>query len=260
MNAPLNKVSIFGFDFVSDQNYQKVLDQLKQRTNLNPDQLPVMITPNVDQVVKYQRAANLELYAFFKRAKYIFPDGQPLVAVSRLKKKNKRLLKRLTGSDFFPLIWDQIKTENEKAAFIVSEEKVGKDLQAEHARSSFYIPPFYHTEVEKEAKMVLQKCLEHLEQHQPQHLFIGLGFPKQEQLCMAILQALRSKGKTVPFMYLLGASMEFYTGNRARAPKIYRILGVEFLHRLFSDPKRMARRYLVDDLAFLPMALRELVR
>jgi N-acetylglucosaminyldiphosphoundecaprenol N-acetyl-beta-D-mannosaminyltransferase len=79
-------------------------------------------------------------------------------------------------------------------------------------------------------------------------------------LALALLREMKAEGIDPPLMFLIGASMEFYTKVKKRAPKVYQKLGVEFLHRLFSEPRRMAKRYLVDDLVFFPMAIKEIFK
>lgn len=62
----------------------------------------------------------------------------------------------------------------------------------------------------------------------------------------------------MPLFLLLGASYEFHAGLKKRAPMIFQKLGLEFFHRFLSEPKRMFRRYFVDDMVFFKLALKEL--
>ncbi len=256
--STLHRVNIFGFNFVSASNYDSILDEIRDGIELQGEDLPVMITPNVDQTVKFHKSEKV-LRERFKHAKYILPDGQPLVTLSRWKKQ-KRLASRLTGSDFFPQIWTLLKAEKQKVSFIVSNETIADALEKENALCSSYIPPFFDHKNANAFEQEVDACIQMIKREQPSHLFIGLGFPKQEYLCAAILDRLKETNQKPPFFYLLGASMEFYTRKKKRAPKIFQKLGVEFLHRLFSDPKRMAKRYLIDDLSFIPIAWREIVK
>ena len=60
----------------------------------------------------------------------------------------------------------------------------------------------------------------------------------------------------VPISLGLGASFDFEAGNIKRAPKWMSDHGLEWLFRITQDPKRMAKRYLVDDLVILPLAFK----
>jgi exopolysaccharide biosynthesis WecB/TagA/CpsF family protein len=73
--------------------------------------------------------------------------------------------------------------------------------------------------------------------------FIALGSPLQELLAYAIAQQPGSRGIGL----CIGAALEFRAGAAARAPAWMRKSGLEWLHRLIANPRRLGRRYLVDD-------------
>ena len=87
-----------------------------------------------------------------------------------------------------------------------------------------------------------------LERLRPDLLLVGLGSPKQEHL----IHALRGR-LPATWMVGVGISFSFVAGHVRRAPPWLRGLGLEWLHRLSQEPRRLARRYLVHD---LPFALR----
>jgi exopolysaccharide biosynthesis WecB/TagA/CpsF family protein len=72
--------------------------------------------------------------------------------------------------------------------------------------------------------------------------FIAVGSPQQELIA--------AEAKTIPgaagTALCVGAGLDFLTGRQKRAPRLARILGLEWAHRLFSDPRRMWRRYLLE--------------
>ena len=256
--SDIKRVQLFGFSFVADHNFEAILKEVRERVEHQEGGLPVMITPNVDQTVKYRRK-EVRLYDRLKHAQYILPDGQPLIAFSRLK-RGKRLPARLTGSDFFPKVWAVLQEMKENVGFIVASEGIAGKLKEEYDGAYTYVPPFFDHRIKMDFDQEVARCVDMVIEKKLSHLFIGLGFPKQELLCLAILDRLRALRQPPPFIYLLGAAMEFYTGQRKRAPRIYQKLGLEFLHRLLTEPRRMAKRYLIDDLAFIPLAVRELAK
>jgi exopolysaccharide biosynthesis WecB/TagA/CpsF family protein len=77
-------------------------------------------------------------------------------------------------------------------------------------------------------------------------VLVGVGAPKQEKWIM------RWKGKMpgVKLWMALGATIDFEAGTLQRAPQIYRKIGMEWLYRFFKEPKRLFRRYFVDDTKF----------
>lgn len=255
MSNSIRKKNLFGFDFVDAPDYTGILDDFGQGIELSNDELPILITPNVDQVVKFNRKSHTNIYSVLKHAKYILPDGQPIVLFSKIIGRGLRA--RLTGSDFFPLIWNQLKNRKAKVGFILPNEKLGKMFQGELASVNYYAPPFFSLHNEVEVDEVVEKCVELILQYNIEYLFIGLGFPKQESLVVAIHEKLKSD---MPFTFLLGASFEFYHGTKKRAPKIFQKLYLEFAYRLFTEPRRMAKRYLIDDSYFLVLMVKELFR
>jgi len=250
--STIRKYNLFGFDFINAPNYRTILDEFNLGIKIESGEIPVMITPNVDQLVKYRRKKNKSIYDVLKHSKYILPDGQPIVSFSGWYRK--KLQARLTGSDFYPLIWNLLKKKSSKIAYILPDEKLGKKLKEEYKDTFYYAPPFFDLKNKSEFEEVIKNSLKMISDNDIKFLFIGLGFPKQEFIATALSEKLKDR---MPFAFLLGASFEFYLGMKKRAPKIYQKLGIEFLYRLLSEPRRMAKRYLADDLYFIIMIIKE---
>src|SRR5699024_7344045 len=110
-----------------------------------------------------------------------------------------------------------------------------------------YSPPYGFEKDEVE----LAKIEKMINEVHPHILIVGLGCPKQE------LFILHNKDRLgVPLSLGLGASLDFEAGNIKRAPKWMADHGLEWLFRITQDPKRMAKRYLVDDLLILELAIK----
>ena len=84
-------------------------------------------------------------------------------------------------------------------------------------------------------------------------LWVSLGCPKQEQW----MDAHRGRVQTV--MIGVGAAFDFHAGSVARAPAWMRKHGLEWLHRLASEPRRLWRRYAITNTAFILLAARQLL-
>jgi UDP-N-acetyl-D-mannosaminuronic acid transferase (WecB/TagA/CpsF family) len=89
-------------------------------------------------------------------------------------------------------------------------------------------------------------------EHPARFVFLALGSPQQEKLAAAIA----ASGRATGIGLCIGASLEFLAGARRRAPAWMKRCGLEWLFRLAGDPRRLARRYLVDSPAVLPLLLR----
>jgi N-acetylglucosaminyldiphosphoundecaprenol N-acetyl-beta-D-mannosaminyltransferase len=84
-------------------------------------------------------------------------------------------------------------------------------------------------------------------------VFVGLGCPKQEHWMLA------HRGRVNAVMLGVGAAFDFHAGTVSRAPIWMREHGLEWLHRLASEPRRLWRRYLVTNTLFVLMASRQLI-
>jgi N-acetylglucosaminyldiphosphoundecaprenol N-acetyl-beta-D-mannosaminyltransferase len=84
-------------------------------------------------------------------------------------------------------------------------------------------------------------------------VWVSLGCPKQEKWM------LEHRGRVGAVMIGVGAAFDFHAGTVARAPAWMRDHGLEWLHRLLSEPRRLGRRYLVTNTLFILHAVRQLV-
>ena len=77
-------------------------------------------------------------------------------------------------------------------------------------------------------------------------LFVGMGVPKQDIFIYENMNKYK-----IPMSFSIGAAIDFEAGVQKRAPKWINRLGLEWLYRLCSDPKRMFKRYIINDMKFL---------
>lgn len=90
-----------------------------------------------------------------------------------------------------------------------------------------------------------------IKESKPDILIVGLGCPKQEKFMYH-----HCKELGVPISFGLGASLDFEAGNIKRAPRWMADHGLEWLFRITQDPKRMAKRYLINDRKILKLAIK----
>jgi len=84
---------------------------------------------------------------------------------------------------------------------------------------------------------------------------VGLGAPRQEKWIVRHLERL-----AVPLSMGVGVSFEFVSGDVRRAPCWMQRCGLEWTWRLAMEPRRLWRRYLVEDLRFFGLVARDVVR
>lgn len=111
-----------------------------------------------------------------------------------------------------------------------------------------YSPPFRALTAEEEAAVV-----DLINASGARTVWVSLGCPKQE-LWMASM-----RGRIQAVMVGVGAAFDFHAGSVSRAPQWMRNNGLEWLHRLASEPRRLWRRYLVTNTAFIWGAAKQLL-
>jgi N-acetylglucosaminyldiphosphoundecaprenol N-acetyl-beta-D-mannosaminyltransferase len=89
----------------------------------------------------------------------------------------------------------------------------------------------------------------------PDIVYVGLGFPKQERLIVALRRAFPDT-----WFVSCGISFSFIAGEVTRAPVLVQRLGLEWVHRLVQEPRRLFRRYVVHGLPFLAELLWSVLR
>lgn len=257
----MKRTKLFGFDFIAEPGFEPVVQAALdyKAGSAQNGELPLFTTPNVDQLVKLARKEHAGLSATLRQSMFVLPDGQPIVWTARL--KGRPMPGRLPGSDFFVAFWKELKASDKKVVFIIANPEFQHKLSEEKPRDTFFfVPPIFSLDDDKEKRNVLQSCTELVTDTRPDYVMIGLGFPKQETIALHLIEACRKRDVEVPLMFLLGASFEFYVNPSRRAPRIWQRMGLEWFHRFLSEPGRMFKRYFVDDLAFLPMMVREVFK
>ena len=99
----------------------------------------------------------------------------------------------------------------------------------------------------------MARAVQFVVDHPARFVFLAVGSPRQEQLAAAIVATGAVSGTGL----CIGASLEFLAGAVPRAPRFMQDAGIEWLHRLMSDPRRLSRRYLLENPAIFQLLWRE---
>ncbi len=200
-----------------------------------------VVTPNVDHIVKLEE--DEELKKVYENADLILTDGMPLIWISKLKKKP--IKEKVSGSDLFPKLCN-LAAKKDYSIFLLGARNGVAEKAAENLRNKYsglnivgtYSPTFGFEQDEKEIKYII----EIINKVKPDILAVGLGAPKQEKFIYKYRDELK-----VPISLAIGASIDFEAGNIERAPKWMQKNGLEWFYRLSKEPKRMFKRYVIDD-------------
>jgi N-acetylglucosaminyldiphosphoundecaprenol N-acetyl-beta-D-mannosaminyltransferase len=189
---------------------------------------------------------NKEFYSVCTNADLVFPDGIGITRLLKLKYK-KRVL-RITGNDLFALILSLSNEFPVKVAFVGSTEKVIEKLKNKISidypgcKIVAAISPSYYFENNEDEN---NKVLKLLINSEPDVIFLALGNPRQELWLNKYKDQIGSKLNVG-----VGAVFDFYTGHKIRSPELFQKLALEWAWRLFQEPKRLYKRYLVQGIPF----------
>ena len=246
---------LFGLDFVDDVSVDATVERLLAPPATEARE-PVVFTPNVDTVVRLGELESSGVAHRLRNARYILPDGQPIVWASRLLKQPLR--SRLAGSDLVPPLWRRILAEGRTPMVIASCEEVAASLRAELPSLAVYVPPVFDPEDPSAFADIVGATADVLDRADPEFVFVGISYPKQQLLAFALIDQLRQQGRRPPVFLLIGGSFDMYVGRTRRAPAWMQRVGAEWFFRFLLEPRRLFRRYFVEDVRFLSIVGREL--
>ncbi len=236
--GPRVDIGGFGFDAIgtADAAERIVRDVLDGRGGR-------LVTPNVD--ILRQAAHDIASGRLLSEAELVVADGMPLVWASRLARRP--LPERVAGSTLAGRLIDLASRAGVAILLVGGEQGVAARAAAaiafRHpgARVDWYYPPFGFEDDPNEMT-ALSKAVEALA---PCISLCGLGFPRQDRVGSWLYE--RHRGS---WFVGCGGSIAFLAGERSRAPALLQTMGLEWLYRLALEPRRLARRYLVDDIPF----------
>ena len=209
-----------------------------------------VVTPNVDHIVKLE--VDSEFQEVYKEADLILTDGMPLIWISKIKKNP--IKEKVSGSDLFPEVCKLASQKGYKIFLLGAAEgvaaKAAENLKLKYKKLNVvgtYSPSYGFEKNEDE----INKIIDMINEVKPDILAVGLGAPKQEKFLYKFRKKLN-----VPVSLAIGASIDFEAGNINRAPKWMQKSGLEWFYRLCKEPKRMFKRYLIDDIKIAKLVIK----
>jgi N-acetylglucosaminyldiphosphoundecaprenol N-acetyl-beta-D-mannosaminyltransferase len=198
-----------------------------------------LVTANVDFLVQAQE--DVELRRILFDAHLVLCDGTPLVWASRW--LGNPLPERVAGSDLVPLLL-RVAAERQFRIFLLgatpeSATKAVENLRAKYSNlllAGQYSPPFNKL-LEMDHDEIARRIIE----AKPDLLLVSFGCPKQEKWISMHYRALG-----VPVSVGVGATIDFLAGHMRRAPRWMQTTGMEWIFRLFQEPRRLFGRYFKD--------------
>lgn len=242
------RISILGVQ-IDDLKFDEALCLIED--GINKTARLAVTTPNVHHIILLQK--DDEFRKVYRDAYLSLPDGMPLIWASRF--LGTPLKERISGADLFPKLCDIAARKGYRLFFLGGREgaasgaaRILKERYPEIKITGYYCPPlgFENNPAENE------KIVKMIRDASPDILFVGLGAPKQEKWIYKHKDACG-----VPVSIGVGVTFEFIGGMVKRAPLWMQKSGLEWLWRLAMEPGRLWKRYLIDDMRFFWLVLKQ---
>jgi N-acetylglucosaminyldiphosphoundecaprenol N-acetyl-beta-D-mannosaminyltransferase len=199
---------------------------------------------NVYGVMEAQR--DRELADAYSDAAIAIPDGMPMVWVGRLQRH--RGIERIAGPDLMREVFLRKEFAHCTHFFYGGNEGVAEDLAARFTRLApwsrivgTYTPPFRALTQAEGSELITR-----INECKPDMIWVGIGTPKQDKFMRRYLREFDTH-----VMFGVGAAFDFHTGRIRDSSEWVKRAGLQWVHRLIQDPKRLWRRYLRNNPAFL---------
>jgi N-acetylglucosaminyldiphosphoundecaprenol N-acetyl-beta-D-mannosaminyltransferase len=253
----MRTVTLFNYPFIANATIEELVTEIVAGSS---DKRQLVVTPNAYILQLFSKPKYNHLMLFAQKADFILPDGIPIVWLSKLKNKKQRIAHRITGSDLFPVLWGKIKSLGIPATIVAPNNCIADAFLADYpGKCTTLVPDFFSEDDDQYIDLIAREILKEMMDLGTKFLFIGISDPKQTLICKKVNDILSEQSQTIFFTTaLLGASFEFYFGKAKRAPYWVQKYGIEWLYRFAKEPRRLWKRYTIDNLRFLMLAFKEL--
>lgn len=199
--------------------------------------------------------ADPALRSILNRAVLNIADGMPMSWVGRM--QGLFAMEQVTGPDFMAAMCGCSAQHGFRHFLYGGKPGVAEDLRAA-LRSMFpglqivgtYTPPFRSLSAQEEQDLLAQ-----VHKARPDILWVGLSTPKQERFMAQYVERLQ-----VPLLVGVGAAFDFHTGRIRESPRWMKRAGLQWLHRLLQDPRRLWKRYLRNNPRFVWLIALQMLR
>nr|BCB22840.1 WecB/TagA/CpsF family glycosyltransferase [Erysipelothrix tonsillarum] len=235
---PLNRVEFMN-TFIDNVTAEEGINYIDNA--IKNKEIIQVIFPNVDQIVKIEKDDKFSKVT--RESDLILVDGHPLMWIAS--RYGKPFKEKIPGSSFvFRLC--ELSVENNYSIFLLGAADGVADIAADKLKNIYknisisgtYSPPLGFENDEEEIKKINNL----LKRSNSDILLVGMGVPKQEYFI-----AENKEQYQIPVSLSVGATIDFIAGVQKKAPQWMSNIGMEWFYRLISDPKRMFKRYIIDD-------------
>lgn len=242
---------VFGIEFTR-LGTAEIATRIASETPSAGEPLRLLVTANLDHIVAL--TTNAEFREAYDTAWLATIDGAPVFLYARW--RGVEIKERVTGADLFPQILERLVPGRHRPFVVCSQQDTASALGRQFTALGFVdaaavVPPRgFETDPAYSAMLIAA-----IRAHATTHLFFGVGAPKSEIWMHRHRQELRKC-----YGFAFGAGLDFHAGTKRRAPQFMRRLGLEWVWRVASEPRRLARRYFINSWTFLRAIQLDLLR
>lgn len=213
----------------------------------------ILFTPNVDHLVKLQN--DIQFYNAYQQANWVICDSKIIAIAARFLGSSFKEV--IPGSSFFPAYYEYHKNNLGVKIFLLGAtegvaQKAMENINYKVGRNIIvgaHSPSFGFENNEEECNTIVNI----INESGANVLVVGVGAPKQEKWIVKYKSLLPK----INLFMALGATIDFEAGHIQRAPQLMQKWHLEWLFRLWKEPKRLWKRYLIDDIPFLFLVLKQ---
>lgn len=197
---------------------------------------------------------DLKFAEVVNNADLVTPDGMPLAKAMKYLYGVKQ--DRVAGMDLLPDLLSAAEKENFGVFFYGGTQEM-LDRTKEYVSSvcpkldnpQYYSPPFRPLTKQEEQEVITK-----INDSSANLVFVALGCPKQEKWMASM------KGRINACMIGIGGALPVMIGMQKRAPQWMQKMSLEWLYRLFQEPKRLFKRYFITNSIFIYLLLVQIIR
>ena len=243
----MEKVEIFGIK-VDNLNTREFIEKIFDQKHLNGPKVIFYINANTVNIAFKDK----EFKDILNKASIVYTDGFGVVFASKI--LGRPLKERVNAADFFDEFCKKCIDFDKGIYFLGGRQKMLEDLYINLKNRYSYLRILGikngHTPQDEEKDIINE-----INKLRPNILIVGLGSPKQEFFIFKHLPSLE-----VETIWTVGGLFNLLSGKIKRAPLLMRRLGLEWLFRLFQEPTRLWRRYLIGNFIFIYRVAKELIK
>jgi N-acetylglucosaminyldiphosphoundecaprenol N-acetyl-beta-D-mannosaminyltransferase len=230
---------------IDNLNFQETVDTIADFIKQGIPKQHVVV--NVDKLVKASR--NPQLQAIINDCALINADGMPVVWAAKL--LGKPLKERVAGIDLFVRLIAEAEIRNWRVFLLGAKQEVLQQtmeiFKQKHPNITICGSHHGYWQPAEENKIINQ-----IQSSQADILFVAMSSPKKEIFVAKHLNHLQ-----VPFVMGVGGSFDVIAGLTKRAPVWMQKFGLEWFFRFLQEPRRMFKRYFIDDSRFFTLFFKE---